>query len=357
MRENNPHPVTPETILVTGAAGFIGRYVVAEALNRGYRVKAVMRSPTPIATLPWIQHPQLTPESFDLRDGEALSAALVGVDAVIHLAATLAGTEAQHHGTVAATRSLLTALAATTGIRLIAVSSLAVYDHSSLPAGAKLTETTPIEPHPELRDPYTQAKLRQEQLIQTFRQTYPEPVTLLRPGIVYGRDRLWTASLGINLKNRLWVCIGQQSRLPLLYVENCATAILQSLETKRAPTQPINLIDDDLPTQQAYRMALQQAGVPLPWQITLPWTGVDRTTQAFWAIAGARLCSRFTLPGLLIPARNQARFKPLSYDNREAKQALNWQPDYSLTAALHRVCSPLSLPQVTPVTPSSNLAP
>ncbi len=357
MKEDNPHPVTPKTILVTGAAGFIGRYVVAEALNRGYRVKAIMRSPTQIADLPWMQHPHLTPESFDLCDGEALSTALVGVDAVIHLAAALAGTEVQHRGTVAATRSLLTALAPTTGIRLIAVSSLAVYDYSSLPGGATLSETTPIEPHPELRDQYTQAKLRQEQLIQTFRQTYPDPVTILRPGIVYGRDRLWTASLGINLKNRLWVCIGQQSRLPILYVENCATAIMQSFETESAPTQPINLIDDDLPTQRAYRMTLQELGAALPWQVTLPWSWVDRTTQAFWAIAGARLGSRFTLPGLLIPARNQARFKPLNYDNREAKQALNWQPDYSLVAALQRVCSPLSLPQVTPVTPSSNLAP
>ena len=33
-----------ETVLVIGATGSIGRHVVSEALNQGYRVKAFVRS-------------------------------------------------------------------------------------------------------------------------------------------------------------------------------------------------------------------------------------------------------------------------------------------------------------------------
>jgi 2-alkyl-3-oxoalkanoate reductase len=53
-------------ILITGASGFIGRYVVAAALRKGYDVRAVVRSPQ--QWLPWPSHPQLEIAHFDLRD-------------------------------------------------------------------------------------------------------------------------------------------------------------------------------------------------------------------------------------------------------------------------------------------------
>ena len=42
----------PETVLVTGANGFLGRHLVAELLGRGYRVRALVRAEQPAPTSP-----------------------------------------------------------------------------------------------------------------------------------------------------------------------------------------------------------------------------------------------------------------------------------------------------------------
>ena len=54
---------------------------------------------------------------------------------------------------------------------------------------------------------------------------------ILRPGVIYGRDNLWTARLGIGGQGkRLWLRTGAWARLPLTYVENCADAIVTAAE-------------------------------------------------------------------------------------------------------------------------------
>ncbi len=78
-----------EHVLVTGGAGFIGRAVCGELLRRGHRVRV-------LDSLVEQVHGQSAPADFpaeaelvlaDVRDGDAVSRALSGVDSVIHLAA------------------------------------------------------------------------------------------------------------------------------------------------------------------------------------------------------------------------------------------------------------------------------
>ena len=54
-------------LLVTGAAGFLGRCVVAEALDRGHTVRAVIRPATDVTTLPWHDHARFECARIDLR--------------------------------------------------------------------------------------------------------------------------------------------------------------------------------------------------------------------------------------------------------------------------------------------------
>ena len=79
-----------ETVLITGGAGFIGRFVTEELLSRGYRVRVLD------ALIPQVHGqdpgaPMLNGEAelirADIRNGDAVVAALRGCDAVIHLAA------------------------------------------------------------------------------------------------------------------------------------------------------------------------------------------------------------------------------------------------------------------------------
>ena len=79
-----------ETILITGGAGFIGRFVTAELLARGNRVR-VLDSLIEQVHGDVDGSKMLDPEAElirgDVRDKQAMSRALKGVDSVVHLAA------------------------------------------------------------------------------------------------------------------------------------------------------------------------------------------------------------------------------------------------------------------------------
>ena len=79
-----------ETVLVTGGAGFIGRFVCDELLRRGNRVRVLD------ALIPQVHDGTERPAALsphvelirgDVRDGSSVERALTGIDSVIHLAA------------------------------------------------------------------------------------------------------------------------------------------------------------------------------------------------------------------------------------------------------------------------------
>ncbi|MEO1622978.1 MAG: NAD(P)-dependent oxidoreductase, partial [Cyanobacteria bacterium J06632_3] len=249
-------------LLVTGSSGFLGKYVVAAALERGHQVRAVVRPATVIAAISWSEHPNVEFVRIDLRRRAGIAEALEGVDAVVHLAASKAGDfYAQFGGTVLATENLLMAMADGGIKRLIAISTFSVYDYINMRSGALLDESSPLVQVPAWRDEYAQTKLIQEDLVHQFEAEQGGLVTVLRPGVIYGRDNLWTARLGASLGEGSWLRIGGYSKLPLSYVENCAEAIVMAAEQEAAIGQTINVLDDHPPTQRQYTKALM-AQVP-----------------------------------------------------------------------------------------------
>ena len=224
--------------------------------------------------------------------------------------------------------------------RLVAISSFSVYDYQGLAAGQMLDEATPLESHPQRRDAYAQAKLQQEQLVRDHAASHGWICATLRPGAIYGKDRLWTARLGQPLSSRLWLRIGQTAELPLTYVENCAQAIVQAAESNQAADAVLNVVDDACPTQRSYAAQLRRQLKPRPVSLVVP-----RFAGQF--LAGAANLTNKTLfrgrarvPSLLVPARFDARFKPLRYSNARIKAVLGWQPRYSLAEALARCTMP-----------------
>lgn len=65
-------------LLVTGGAGYLGRELVARAVEQGWDVRTTWWSQKPDLPGDWVH--------LDVRDGAAITAALDGVDAVIHTA-------------------------------------------------------------------------------------------------------------------------------------------------------------------------------------------------------------------------------------------------------------------------------
>ncbi len=338
-------------LLVTGASGFLGQYVVAQALRNGHQVRAVVRRASDETRLPWHTHPAVEFVRLDLQQPNGLVEAVRGVDAVIHLAAAKAGDyETQFTSTVGATENLLKAMVEANVLRLVAISTFSVFDYLYIPAGETISEDSPIEREPSQRDVYAQTKLIQEEVFRKFEQQQGGQVTILRPGMIYGREHLWNACLGAKVRDSLWLRIGANAKMPLTYVENCAEAIVAAVERDEAKGKTLNIVDDDLPTQNTYANKLAQRMNPSPRTILISWTVMRLLSRTIWLSNTLLFKGRVKLPGLFVPARLHARFKPFHYSNTRAKQVLNWKPTYSLDTALERSCSDVDLLNVPPQT-------
>ncbi len=327
-------------LYITGATGFVGSEVVVEALDRGHEVVAVVRPASTRSFVDTSPDGSLSEARVDLRSPVGLVESLQGVDTVIHLAAAKSGDfYTQFAGTVVATENLLSAMATAGVDRLVAISTFSVYDYLAMPAGSLLTEESPIDTDPALRDEYARTKLIQERLYREFGSVPQHKVTILRPGMIYGADNLWHALLGAELGPR-FLRIGSKATLPLTYVENCAQAIVDTAEALAARPEElagetINIVDDDLPTQRIYAEQVA-ARIETPPTISIPWPAMNVATTALkkansWLVRG-----RAKFPGIAVPDRLHARFKPLRYTNDKAKRLLGWSPRYTLGEALDR---------------------
>jgi len=78
-------------LLITGAGGFLGRYVVASAVRRGHEARAMVRPASRNAPPSWRDHPNVEIARGDLRARGRFDDALDGIDVVVHLAASKAG--------------------------------------------------------------------------------------------------------------------------------------------------------------------------------------------------------------------------------------------------------------------------
>lgn len=324
-------------VLITGTSGFLGQYVVAAALRAGHDVRAVIRPKTDETRFPWASHPQIEFVRFDLRQRKGIAEALVGVEAVLHLAATKGGDFYDRFaGTVIGTENLLAAMADSDVKRLVAISTFSVYDYLKLAPGSVLDEEAPIEAAPENRDGYAQTKLIQEEMIRAFEQTSGVSVVIIRPGMIYGRECLWHALLGAELGEGTWLRIGRKAPMPMTYVENCAEAIVLAASCPDARGQTINIVDDNPPLQNQYVEALLKHEKSPPRLIPVSWPLMQGMAQAAWFVRQKLLGGKAKLPGILVPAQLNARFKPLQFPNERAKKLLGWSPQYSLEEAVQR---------------------
>lgn len=342
-------------LLITGASGFLGKVVVSESLRRGHEVRAVVRPGTSIGESPAFRRSNVELVRADLRARTGLAVALSGVDAVLHLAASKAGDMyAQYAGTVVATENLLGAMAAAGDgpKRIIGISSFSVYDYIRMWSWSKLDEESPLAPQFPPRDEYSHTKLVQESLIREAAQRHGWDWAILRPGVIFGPDNLWSARLGMSATPRRWLRIGWLSRLPVTYVENCAEAILLAAEKPGPLALTVNVVDDDCPTQSRYTRGVLRRMAPRPRSITIPWPVMRMTARSVSLVNTLIFRGRAKLPSILVPARLHARFKPLRYSNRRLHEALGWKQRYSLAESLDRSMGiPVQLPQTASAPP------
>jgi 2-alkyl-3-oxoalkanoate reductase len=319
-------------ILVTGANGFVGEAVVRSAVAAGHKVEALVRphSSNPFEDLS--NHEGLNVLRADLRQTSELAAALLGIDAVIHLAAAKAGDfHTQFATTVVGTEGLLNAMQSAGVRRLVAVSSFSVYDYELIAKKSVLDESSPLVSRAYNRDNYSQTKRIQEDLSRSYTGPGRE-VVVVRPGMIYGPNELWHALLGGEF-GRYFLRIGRTSELPMTFVDNVADALVAAAVVPGAAGQTINIVDDDLPTQDEYAKVVQRH-ITAPPHVTIPWPVMNGFTWSIRAVNNMLWSGKAKFPSVFVWNRMQARFKPLRYSNRRAKAVLGWSPKVSFEDAV-----------------------
>jgi nucleoside-diphosphate-sugar epimerase len=322
-----------KVIMITGAAGFIGRHCVKCARERGHTVIAVVRSQAGVIAN-WQSDPMIEVVVSDLAEGAnpQLVDAAKRAEAIIHTAAALAGDDAQQaRDTVLATKTLLHAMEAIPrqNRKLILVSSIAVYDAAGLQENAVLDERTPLEANPDKRDAYCRNKhLQETAALQTARSNKLD-LFIMRPGAVFGPGRLWNAHLGHAL-GPILLRLGSKGQVPVSHVNHCAKALVLAAETPLSGVEVINVVDDDLPDRKTYIQALRTTGwprivIPMSWR---------------FLVGLGNICARIpNLPGLLRPVIIKSRMMPLRYSNEKLKKQLGWQADIPFEKAMKRAIS------------------
>lgn len=239
-----------ETILVTGASGFIGgRLVETLHLNGSADVRAGIRSWTSAARL--ARFP-LEMVFCDVMDKAQITQAMAGATIVIHCATGLRDVIVQ------GTRNMLE-VALKLGVkRFVHLSTTAVYGNAS----GEIGETSPCQ---SMGWEYGDAKIEAEKLCWEF---YEQglPLTMLRPPIVYGpfsEDRV--VRFAHKLQSGNWgIFEGYGEGLcNLLYVADAVSGILLAARHERAVGEAFNLNGPEVITWNQYSQRFNAAlGLP-----------------------------------------------------------------------------------------------
>jgi UDP-glucose 4-epimerase len=234
-------------VLVTGGSGFIGSHVVVALLAAGHRVRIYDARPS-------AQHPELLVMA-DLSDIGALTEAVRGCDAVIHLAAeadvneVLADPVDAERRNSGGTLHVLEAARRAHVRRVIYASTIWAY--SDTPADV-YDESLALCPPAHL---YTSTKVAGEYYCHAYSELYGIEHTILRFGIPYGPRARPTAVIAVFVKRALAgepltiAGDGLQSR-SFVYVEDLADGVVRALAPV-AVNRTYNLVSSEEVTIRA----------------------------------------------------------------------------------------------------------
>lgn len=241
---------TEETILVTGASGFIGGWL-AEALylNGAAHVRAGIRN--------WASAARLArfPTEIvlcDILDKAQIAQAMTGVTCVIHCAKGADWT------IIDGTRNMLD-MALKVGVkRFVHLSTADVYGNPS----GEIDETIPYQ---YTGNSYGDSKIEAEKLCWDYYRR-GLPITVIRPSIVYGPfSKNWTVRFAHNLQSGNWgIFEGYGEGIcNLIYIADLVSGILLASRHERAVGEAFNLNGPELITWNQYFQRFNTAlGLP-----------------------------------------------------------------------------------------------
>ena len=283
--------------LVTGGAGFIGRLLRAALLTRGDRVTVLDIAPDPA-----LRAGELPPTRFvrgDVRDAAAVREAIIGCDAVFHLAAAhhdFGIDRSTYFGVNEGGAEVLCAAMDAAGVRDVCFySSVAIFGDAPEPHH----EDAPTAPNND----YGASKLAGERVFRRWTEAAPgRRALVIRPTVTFGPGNFANMfSLIRQIDSGLFVQVGTGDNVKSLsYVENLVDATLFLWDRRGAPgfdayhwVEKPDLTSAQIATAISAALGRQRSRVRIPLGVALalamPFDIIIRLTGRNLPISSARV--------------------------------------------------------------------
>lgn len=321
-----------EKVLVTGASGLLGGAVADLLAERGWEVTVMQRRSA------GGRHRETL---GDVRDQEAVSRAVAGQDAVVHLAAKVdvVGPWMDFvRINVGGTRHVVEALRAQGGGRLVQVSSPSVAHTGSSLVGTGAAPASPMR----ARGSYARTKAAAE-LFALMAESPDLAVTAVRPHLVWGPgDTQLVGRITERARQGRLALVGRGTALvDTTYVDNAAEAIVAALEHIEDARGEAYVVTNGEPRPIGELVAAicRAVGAPEP-RLRVP---APLAQVLGGAVEGAVALSE-RLPGvppITQPPLTRFLAEQLStahwFDQRRTREALHWTPRVSIDEGLARL--------------------
>ena len=236
-------------VLITGGAGFIGRWVVKKFLDNGDKIIAFDNLVN--SSLKNIEEFKFN-KNFEFIKGDILDKNALkeifngGVDLCLHLAAeinvhdSLKNPKKHFEVNVVGTQNILD-LCHENNTKLVLMSTCMVYDTATNKA---INEGHPVKP----ASPYAGSKAAAEFFVMSYYHVYKLPVAILRCFNTYGpfqKSNMEGGVISVFIKRKLAgkdleiFGSGEQTR-DFLYVEDCADFVFETSLNEKAVGEVIN---------------------------------------------------------------------------------------------------------------------
>ena len=325
-------------VLVTGGAGFVGANLVKELLDRGYRVRAFDRVPSPLPP-----HEQLQVLQGDICDPETVATAVQDIDTVFHTAAIIdlmggaAATEEYRRRSfavnVTGTENLVHAAQAAGVQRFVYTASNSVVLGGQRIAGGD--ETLPYTSR--FNDLYTETKVIAEKFVLGQNGIEEMLTCSIRPSGIWGRgdQTMFRKMFEQVIAGRVKVLVGSKDvRLDNSYVHNLIHGFILAAEHLvpggTAPGQAY-FINDGEPVNmfEFARPVVEACGERFP-KVRVPGRLVHAAMTAW-----QRLHFRFGLPQPpLEPLAVERVYLDNYFSIEKARRDLGYEPLFTTEQAL-----------------------
>lgn len=313
--------MSDKLMLVTGSTGMVGRHVVRSALEKGFRIRALVEPGEDTSPIEGLGCEFVT---GDLTKPETSPPLVQGVDVIVHTAGMVGDwgpLEDYKAINQDAVETLLEAVRQHNPSieRFVHISSLGVYRW-----GDHFGEDETVPPDYVGYDGYTTTKAQAELICQRYIDEHNLPIVIIRPGFMYGEgDRHVLPRVVETLRSGMMMMIGDGTKvLDNLYVGNLADAVMLAVEKSAAIGQIYNIRDERLVDRNEYIGTVCEAiGARMPRRV--PCWLARRAIKPLARIA--RVIGKTTPPRVTKP-RYKFMALNLEYSIEKAKRELGYVP-------------------------------